>query len=179
MKRSSLHRLQTPQKGLYAYGRSHLARLRSLYRRRSWRTRAMVVLVMSGLLLMGAAVFGTSMLSRGAHQVVPQVVQPTGVVIVQDATLPPVLQRIAQCESHGQHWTRHGKLVRGTRNHHDTGLFQINAVIWGKTAQELGYDIRTPEGNTHMARYLFEHYGSVPWQSSAACWNRGSEQAHW
>jgi hypothetical protein len=139
----------------------------------------MVALVMSGLLLMGAAVLGMSMLSRGAHQVVPQVVQQTRVVSVQDETLPPMLQRIAQCESHGQHWTRNGKLLHGTRNHHDTGLFQIKTVVWGKKAQELGYDIHTPEGNTHMARYLFEHYGSVPWQSSAACWNRVSEQAPW
>ena len=175
MKRSSLHHLQTPPRGLYAYSRSHLARLRSLHRSRSWHTRGLVALVMSGLLLMGAAVFGTSMLSRGAHQVVPQGVQPTLVGLVTDETLPPVLQRIAQCESHGQHWTRNGKILRGTRNRHDTGLFQINTIVWGKKAQELGYDIRTPEGNAHMARYLFENYGSVPWQSSAACWNRVSE----
>ncbi len=179
MKRSSLHRLQTPQRGLYTYGRSHLARIRSLHRRRSWRTRGMAALVMSGLLLMGAAVLGKSMPSRGERHVVPQVVQQTRVVIVQDETLPPVLQRIAQCESHGQHWTRNGTILRGTRNRHDTGLFQINTLVWGKKAQELGYDIRTPEGNTHMARYLFANYGSVPWQSSAACWNRVSEQAPW
>jgi hypothetical protein len=174
MKRSTLHRLQIPQRGLYAYGLSHSAGTRGLRRRRSWRTRGMVALMMSGLLLMGAAVLGTSMPSRGAHHVVPEVVQHTRVVIVKDETLPPVLQRIAQCESHGQHWTRDGKLLRGTRNRHDTGLFQINVIVWGKKAQELGYDIRTLEGNEHMARYLFEHYGSVPWQSSAACWNRVS-----
>jgi len=134
----------------------------------------MMALVMSGLLLVGAVVLGTSMPSRGTHQVVSQVVQQTRVVIVKDETLPPVLQRIAQCESHGQHWTMNGKVMRGKRNRHDTGLFQINTIVWGKKAQELGYDIRTPEGNTHMARYLFENYGSVPWQSSAACWNRVS-----
>ena len=163
MQRSSLHRSQTPPRGLYVYSRSHLARLRGRHRSRSGRTRALMVLVMSGLLLMGTAILGMSLLPKGAHQVVPQVVQETQVVMVKDETLPPVLQRIAQCESRGQHWTRHGKLLRGTRNRHDTGLFQINAVVWGKKAQELGYDIRTPEGNAHMARYLFEHYGSVPW----------------
>jgi len=134
----------------------------------------MMALVMSGLLLVGAVVLGTSMPSRGTHQVVPQVVRQTRVVIVKDETLPPVLQRIAQCESHGHHWTMNGKVMRGKRNRHDTGLFQINTIVWGKKAQELGYDIRTPEGNAHMARYLFAHYGSVPWQSSAACWNRVS-----
>jgi hypothetical protein len=174
MKRSTRHRLQTPQRGLYAYGLSYLAGTRGLHRRRSWRTRGMVALMLSGLLLMGAAVFGTSIPSRGAYKVVPQVVQQTREVMVQDETLPPVLQRIAQCESHGQHWTRHGTILRGTRNRHDTGLFQINTLVWGKKAQELGYDLRTPEGNAHMARFLFAHYGSVPWQSSAACWNRAS-----
>ena len=62
--------------------------------------------------------------------------------------------------------------MRGTQHAADLGLFQINTVVWGKKAQELGYDLHTPEGNTRMARYLFDHYGSVPWQSSAACWNR-------
>jgi hypothetical protein len=174
MKRSWLHRLQPPQRGLSAYGRSHRIGTHGLHRRRSYRTRGMMALVMSGLLLVGAVVLGTSMPSRGTHQVVPQVVQQTRVVIFKDETLPPVLQRIAQCESHGQHWTRDGKVMRGKRNRHDTGLFQINTIVWGKKAQELGYDIRTPEGNTHMARYLFENYGSVPWQSSATCWNRVS-----
>jgi hypothetical protein len=174
MKRSARHRLRTPQRGLYAYGMAHPAGSHGFHRRRSWRTRGMVALVMSGLLLMVAAVFGTSTLSRGAPQVVPHLGQQTRVVIVKDETLPPVLHRIAQCESNGQHWTRNGKILRGTRNGHDTGLFQINTVVWGKKAQELGYDIRTREGNIHMARYLFEHYGSVPWQSSVTCWNRVS-----
>lgn len=174
MKRSSLHRLQTPQRGLYVYGRAYRARLRRRHCTRSWRTRGIVAFGLSGLLLMGVVVLGTSMSSRGTPQVVPQVVQQTRVVIVKDEALPPVLHRIAQCESHGQHWTKNGQILRGTRNRHDTGLFQINTVVWGKKAQELGYDLRTPEGNTHMARYLFENYGSVPWRSSAPCWNRMS-----
>jgi hypothetical protein len=143
MKRSSLHRAQTPRKGRYASGLSA-------------GTRGMVALVLSGLLLIVAAVFGTSMPSKGAHHIVPQVVQQTRVDIVQDETLPPVLQRIAQCESHGQHWIRNRTILRGTRNRHDTGLFQLNTVVWGKKAQKLGYDIRTPEGNAHMARFLFD-----------------------
>ena len=166
MKRSSLHRLQPPQRGLYAYGRSHRAGTRGLHRRRSYRTRGMMALVMSGLLLVGAVVLGTSMPSRGTHQIVPQVVQQTRAAAV--------LHFLCSRGSAGEHWTMNGKVVRGKRNRHDTGLFQINTIVWGKKAQELGYDIRTPEGNTHMARYLFENYGSVPWQSSAACWNRVS-----
>jgi hypothetical protein len=62
--------------------------------------------------------------------------------------------------------------MRGQQNPRDTGLFQINTGVWEKKAQALGYDLRTPEGNTQMARYIFENYGSGPWQSSAVCWNR-------
>jgi hypothetical protein len=110
MKRSSQHRVQTPQKGLSASGRSPGVRTRSRHRRRSWRTRSMVVRVMRGRLLMGAAVLGKSMPSRRVHQVVPQVVRQTRVVIMQ-------------------HWTRNRTILRGTRNRHDTGLFQMNTVV--------------------------------------------------
>jgi hypothetical protein len=96
MKRSSLHRLQAPLRGLYAYGRSPCTRIPRLHYSRSWRTRGMAALAMNGLLFMVAVVFGKSVLSKGAQQVVPQAVQPTRVVIVQDETLPPVRQRIAQ-----------------------------------------------------------------------------------
>jgi hypothetical protein len=87
---------------------------------------------------------------------------------------PPVLQRIAQCESSGQQFTRDGTVLRGKRHPQDTGLFQINAVVWAKQAEALGYDIRTRDGNESMARYIFDNYGSVPWQSSAKCWSRAS-----
>lgn len=110
MKRSSQHRVQTPQKGLSASGRSPGVRTRSRHRRRSWRTRSMVVRVMRGRLLMGAAVLGKSMPSRRVHQVVPQVVRQTRVVIMQ-------------------HWTRNRTILRGTRNRHDPGLFQMNTVV--------------------------------------------------
>lgn len=131
-----------------------------------------VCLGISGMLLMLGTVLGQVMRPGVEHRVIPQVVQHTRVIIVQDDSLPPVLQRIAQCESRGQHFTRDGQVVRGKQNPHDTGLFQINTVVWGKKARELGYDIHTREGNEQMARYLFEQYGSVPWHSSATCWNR-------
>jgi len=169
MKRSMLPGLRTHSRVIYPSGR-----LPRTGTRRSWRTRGLLALGISGVLLITAAILGTARPSREARSPVPHVVYHTQVVMVQDDTLPPVMQRIAQCESQGQHLTRNGKVVRGKRNPYDTGLFQINTVVWGKKAQELGYDVRTREGNEQMARYLFAHYGSVPWQSSAACWNRVS-----
>ena len=97
--------------------------------------------MLSGLLLSVGVVLGKAMPSREAHSALPQGVQHTRVVLVQDDTLPPVMQRIAQCESRGQHFAKDGKVVRGKRNPQDTGLFQINAVVWAKKAEELGYNI--------------------------------------
>jgi hypothetical protein len=172
MKPSPRHRLPTRLQGLYVYGRFPRGGPRGSCRGKVWRTRGMVPLVLSGVLLIVAAVLSQPVPSPGERSPVPQAVHATPVIIVQEDTLPPVMHRIAQCESRGQHFTKDGRIVRGTQHAADIGLFQINTVVWGQKAQELGYDLRTREGNTHMARYLFEHYGSVPWQSSAACWNR-------
>jgi hypothetical protein len=143
-------------------------------RRRAWQPRGLVALVLSGLLLSVGVLLGQAVPWKDARSPVPQVGPQSHVVVVQDDTLPPVMQRIAQCESWGQHLTREGKVLRGKRNPQDLGLFQINAVVWTKKAEELGYDIRTRDGNAHMARYIFENYGSVPWHASAKCWSRVS-----
>ena len=169
MKRSKLYCLRTHSRVLYPSGMAPRAG-----NKRSWGTRGLLALVLSGLLLLAAAILGNAGQSQEAHRTVSYVVQPPRIILVQNDTLPPVMQRIAQCESRGQHVTKQGKVMRGKRNPHDTGLFQINTLIWGKKAKELGYNIHTPEGNEQMARYLFTHYGSVPWQSSTACWNRVS-----
>ena len=132
----------------------------------------MVSLIISGILLITGMVLGKAIRPREARSTVPHVVQHTRIVIVKYDILPPVMQRIAQCESQNQHFTKDGKVLRGKWNPHDMGLFQINTVVWGKKAEELGYDIRTQEGNEQMARYIFENYGSVPWQASAKCWSR-------
>jgi hypothetical protein len=169
---STRHRLRTPPRGLSAYALSSRAGLHHVRRTSMWRTRGMAALVLSGLLLLVAAVLSQPGPSPGERSPVLQEVHAAPVILVQEDTLPPVMHRIAQCESRSQHWTKQGRVVRGQQNRHDTGLFQINTLVWGQKAQELGYDIHTQEGNTRMARYLFENYGSVPWQSSAACWNR-------
>ena len=138
-----------------------------------WRRRGLVALALSALLLCIAVILGQPGPAQEVRGPVPQGPQ-TPVVMVQEDTLPPVMQRIAQCESWGQQWTRDGKVLRGKRNPQDMGLFQINAVVWAKKAAELGYDLHTREGNTQMARYIFENYGSVPWHASAKCWSRTS-----
>jgi hypothetical protein len=172
VQRPTRHYLQTPPRGIYAYAISYRGGIHHPHRGWSWRTRGLSALVLSGLLLIVAAVLRQPVPLPSERSPVPQAVQAPPVVIVQEDTLPPVMHRIAQCESRGQHFTKDGRVVRGKQHAADIGLFQINTVVWGKKAQELGYDLHTQEGNTRMARYLFENYGSVPWQSSAVCWNR-------
>ena len=174
MRRSTPHHLQTSLSDFYAYRISYGPGTHHRRRRQWWWAHGLAALTLSGLLLLVAAVLHQRGSTGDEGRPVPQAVQQTPVVIVQEDTLPPVMHRIAQCESRGQHWTRNGTVLHGKRDPHDLGLFQINMTVWGKKAQELGYDLRTREGNVHMARYLFENYGSVPWQRSAACWNRAS-----
>ncbi len=98
---------------------------------------------------------------------------------------PPVLQRIAQCESHASHYctdaliAKHmcpkgmlGQvLVRGNKNKSvDVGLYQINADTWGAIATDNGFNIYTEEGNTQMARWIYENRGTADWEASRKCW---------
>jgi hypothetical protein len=174
MQRSTFHSLRTPRQVLATASMAPRVGTLGRRRRRAWPIHGLVVLMLSGLLLSVGVLLGTAIPLRDARRPVPQVVPQPHVIVVKDDTLPPVLQRIAQCESSGQQFTQDGKVLRGKRHPQDTGLFQINAVVWAKQAETLGYDIRTQQGNESMARYIFENHGSVPWQSSAKCWSRAN-----
>ena len=173
--RSMFHGLRTPRQVLATAGRAPRVGTRGRRRRRAWLTRGLAALVLSGLLQRRRPPgHGRPAEGRAPSRSGPQRVPQPHVIVVKDDTLPPVLQRIAQCESAGQQFARDGRVLRGKRHPQDTGLFQINAVVWAKHAEALGYDIHTRDGNESMARYIFANYGSVPWQSSAKCWSRAS-----
>ncbi|MGE3539616.1 MAG: hypothetical protein AB7N91_19570 [Candidatus Tectimicrobiota bacterium] len=162
----------THPRGFFAWRRAHRAPIGNKRAVPSWGQGRWVLLLMSALLFLSGVVMGQGLLPRPVHPPGPPPGLQLQFVRQTDDSLPPVMQRIAQCESRGRQFTRQGKVLRGMRNPHDTGLFQINRVVWGEKAQALGYDLHTLEGNTQMARYIFENYGSEPWQSSAACWKR-------
>lgn len=92
------------------------------------------------------------------------------VIRIEDKSLPPILKKIAQCESGGQHFDKNGKVIKGKQVKSDIGKLQINEKIWGKQAKQLGYDIHSEEGNEQMAIWLLKNYGSVPWKNSGECW---------
>src|SRR3977135_788828 len=172
--RSMVHGLRPTRQVLATAGRAPRVGTRARRRRRPWLTRGLAALMLSGLLLSVGALLGMAVPLRDAPHPILQVVPPPHVIVVQGDQLAAVMQRIAQCESAGQQFARDGKVLRGKRHPQDTGLFQINAVVWAKQAEALGYDIRTRDGNESMARYIFENHGSGPWPSSAKCWSRAS-----
>jgi hypothetical protein len=102
----------------------------------------------------------------------PVPVVPESVPAVAAPPLPPILQKIAACESRNTHYDRHGRVLRGRKNPQDVGKYQINTAVWGTVAAQQGYDLYDEQGNEQMARYLLAHYGSVPWRHSAGCWVR-------
>ena len=92
------------------------------------------------------------------------------IVKVKDDTIPPILLKIAFCESGGKHTDKNGKVIRGKVNRNDIGKWQLNETIWGKVAKQKGFDIYTEKGNEQMALWLFENYSTFPWVHSKACW---------
>jgi len=82
----------------------------------------------------------------------------------------PTLIKIARCESGFKHFGKDGNALRGRITPKDTGVMQINLYYHGKTARELGLDVRTLEGNMAYAKWLYKKEGTRPWKSSSKCW---------
>src|SRR3990167_11030116 len=85
----------------------------------------------------------------------------------KETIIPPILERIAQCESGGSQYNEKG-IVLGVKNPLDKGKWQINEFYHGETARKLGFDLNTLEGNTNMALWLYKKYGTEPWYLSRA-----------
>lgn len=81
----------------------------------------------------------------------------------------PILVEIARCESTLMHY-KNGKLVRGRVDNADVGVMQINERYHLETAEKLGYNIHTIEGNVAYAQYLYDKLGTQPWSASKPCW---------
>jgi len=84
----------------------------------------------------------------------------------------PIMVAIAQCESHFRQYDKDGSIFRGKVNHSDVGVMQVNEYYHGKTADVLGIDLYTIEGNVAYARYLYKKEGTTPWNSSRPCWGK-------
>ncbi len=84
----------------------------------------------------------------------------------------PILVDIARCESSFKQFREDGKVVRGKVDRDDIGVMQINERYHGDTAEKLGMDIHTIDGNIAYAKYLYNKFGSQPWSASQKCWSK-------
>ena len=55
-------------------------------------------------------------------------------------------------------------------NPHDIGACQINTTLWQATADTLGYNLKTLDGNVAMAKYIYSTQGIEAWHWSESCW---------
>lgn len=88
-----------------------------------------------------------------------------------------IMNEVARCESQKRQFNENGELLRGTVNHQDVGVFQINEHYHLAEAQKLGIDIHTVHGNILYAKYLYDRNGLGDWKASKFCWNGDSQIA--
>src|SRR3989344_4587361 len=91
---------------------------------------------------------------------------------INKKAVPAIMKKIAECESHNQHFDESGKVLRGNYDPRDIGRYQINRAYWEDKAVELGYDIYDEAGNEAFALYLYHAYGTDPWKQSRWCWSQ-------
>lgn len=84
----------------------------------------------------------------------------------------PILAEVARCESHYRQFTKKGDVLRGEVNRSDVGVMQINEYYHGKTAEKLGINLYSLEGNLAYAKNLYERQGVAPWVHSKKCWSK-------
>jgi len=89
----------------------------------------------------------------------------------------PILAEVAFCESRNRQFGKNGKVLRGIENSQDVGVMQINEKYHLKTANKLGLNLHTLEGNMAYGRYLYEKEGTRPWNYSSKCWGKSREVA--
>ncbi len=85
--------------------------------------------------------------------------------------VPPILDKIAHCESGGRQFDVTGKVIQGRIDPDDRGKYQINRRYHLARATSLGLDLETTEGNTAYALLLYKENGTKDWLASKACWN--------
>lgn len=116
-----------------------------------------------------------------------KVVHAEKIVTVEVPTteIPAVMMRIAKCESGAVHY-KNGQVITNVNakiaynekgepvivnKSTDIGFFQINS-IHSKQASSMGLDLTKESDNIEFGMYLYENFGTEPWYSSKACWNK-------
>jgi len=93
-------------------------------------------------------------------------------IVIQYYKETPMLVEVAKCESSLTHYTASGEVLRGKVDSRDIGVMQINEYYHRNTAEKLGLDIETLEGNLEYGQYLYNKQGLQPWSASSKCWSK-------
>jgi len=77
------------------------------------------------------------------------------------------LARIIKCESNWDEMAYNPKSK-------DFGLFQINQSTWDSIAQQLGLENYKDywKENLDFGFWIYQHYGTKPWNWSKSCWSK-------
>lgn len=84
-----------------------------------------------------------------------------------------IMLHIASCESRYRQFDKDGSVLRGRVNPKDVGVFQINEYYHLTTAQKLGIDIYSLQGNIKYAKILYDRNGTRDWKASQPGWSKG------
>jgi hypothetical protein len=157
-------------------------RIDGQYERRSWLKRTWCLFIyklqrtlrVMGILML-VAWFGLGCLKFGiayAHGTEISYIAP--IAFAQTVPTTPdfqILDKIAKAESQDRQFGPNGQVLihMNTNSTYDEGYYQINS-IWGATAAKMGYNLAVEADNKAFAVWLFENYGSEPWNSSKANW---------
>lgn len=122
--------------------------------------------------IMSAAFGAPTALSNSAEMEIVKNPETLTAYVEQYFAEEPILADIAWCESRMRHLGPDGEILRGKVNKSDIGVMQINTYYHADTAEELGLDLYSLNGNLAYAQYLYEKEGTKPWLSSSPCWGR-------
>lgn len=143
---------------------------KTLFQRIKAKVRRILILTIKGYAVL--AVVGLLIFIGGE-------LRPKTLYAVQEKIVPvvieaPVLERIAKCESGGNHFGKSGQVlaVGNVNKSVDVGRYQINLSVWGKVATDMGLNLFEEADNKEFAQYLYSHFGTEPWIHSKHCWNK-------
>ena len=155
--------------GTYKIVRGSDGRFSSYWKKIKWFSTRVFIGVGVSFLLLGVYVAGQ--MNQGVPDLVP--------VVSAEDTTPPVLKRIANCETTGSvnkqasHYGKNGKVLKNynTNGSIDVGYYQINTVNFLE-AMEMGYNVTKEEDNKKYGEWLYANRGTGDWSASAKCWNK-------
>lgn len=130
--------------------------------------------IKKALLLSLVIVLGGWLVTAGIYiakaNIEPSKVYAKEIVEVPIYSIPPVMNRIAKCESGGVHYKNGQVIMRPNSNGTvDIGKFQINSVH-NKQASKMNLDLTKEKDNEAFAMWMYHNEGTGPWYPSRTCW---------